>query len=883
MRLRLWIGVVITAITAECVATAHARQNEPQPWPRQFTLRDADGDGHPVFGNPTIVAYPLNEGLIPRATGVAFGDLDGDGDNDGVIINTTSRSPAHRQAAVTIVLNKGDGVFVHGEVYHVPTDLASVDLADFNGDRVLDIVTGNGYDESITIWRGRGDGTFGDDVTIPLGGQAMCVRTADFDDNGSMDIAVFLRNNQVAILLNRGDGTFEEPRFLAVPTVTQLYAGPPCPGPSLAVGDLNGDRLPDIVVPTGTSVRVLINKGGAEFAPPVAYPVQITGGGAYGLALADVDRDGHLDLAVALVGWPSKYLSILRNDGAGRFGVPVEYDMATRPNVPGGLYDPLTVTLADITGDGFPDVCVGNFSNPNVAVRHNNGDGTFGDRILYDVGAADLYVVRFAELSGDGMVDLAVLNFLGRSKMTVLLNRGDGNLLTLEGVPKEYEVLAGPYPWIDPWSVIAIDVDRDGDQDLVVAVSAVSRQSNVLVVHNDGGRFERWTPYAIGPMGGASTIHVAAGDFNDDGWPDLVCADSISPGGWIPPGKVWVLLNNKDGTFSAPTPYALDGVSPIRVAVGDLNGDGALDIAVLVTQVYPGNDQIPVDRRVMLMWNDGEGNFTIGPSQTVWTAPWFPAGGLTLDDLDGDRIMDIVAAVSHRDGPGVLAILRGLGGGNFAPAIQHNVPLAHRVAAPMFGHGREIWVAGGTQAWPNNQPFMTTFQQGQGSMFERGPAYNDDGLSAQQMMFREASSAPGRQAATLALANRTQDMLAVAHAGGGGIVRPWHHYGTPLISGFGVWDMLNADAATHHVVVTSSFSRNLSIRMQHSLPLSACYPDCTPVTGAGVLDIFDYLCFLNAFHANDPYACDCDLSTGAGVCDVLDFICFLNAFALGCE
>ena len=61
-----------------------------------------------------------------------------------------------------------------------------------------------------------------------------------------------------------------------------------------------------------------------------------------------------------------------------------------------------------------------------------------------------------------------------------------------------------------------------------------------------------------------------------------------------------------------------------------------------------------------------------------------------------------------------------------------------------------------------------------------------------------------------------------------------------------------------------------------------CFPDCELSTGYGVLDVFDFLCFLNRFDAGYPYACDCDTTTGAGVCDVLDFICFGNAFVAGC-
>ncbi len=60
-----------------------------------------------------------------------------------------------------------------------------------------------------------------------------------------------------------------------------------------------------------------------------------------------------------------------------------------------------------------------------------------------------------------------------------------------------------------------------------------------------------------------------------------------------------------------------------------------------------------------------------------------------------------------------------------------------------------------------------------------------------------------------------------------------------------------------------------------------CYADCDKSTGVGVLDIFDFLCFQDAFVRGDPYACDCDI-TPAPVCDIFDFLCFQDAFVAGC-
>jgi len=72
------------------------------------------------------------------------------------------------------------------------------------------------------------------------------------------------------------------------------------------------------------------------------------------------------------------------------------------------------------------------------------------------------------------------------------------------------------------------------------------------------------------------------------------------------------------------------------------------------------------------------------------------------------------------------------------------------------------------------------------------------------------------------------------------------------------------------------------LRIVFTPPGTSCYPDCDTSSGPGVLDIFDFLCFQDAFVQGDPYACDCDTASGPAVCDIFDFLCFQDAFVLGC-
>jgi polyhydroxybutyrate depolymerase len=86
----------------------------------------------------------------------------------------------------------------------------------------------------------------------------------------------------------------------------------------------------------------------------------------------------------------------------------------------------------------------------------------------------------------------------------------------------------------------------------------------------------------------------------------------------------------------------------------------------------------------------------------------------------------------------------------------------------------------------------------------------------------------------------------------------------------------------HTPNISADFSR-LVVEWLYAHPKPEnCYADCDTSTGAGTLDIFDFLCFQNSFVASDPYACDCDTSTGPANCDIFDFLCFQNAFVAGC-
>jgi hypothetical protein len=170
--------------------------------------------------------------------------------------------------------------------------------------------------------------------------------------------------------------------------------------------------------------------------------------------VADVNGDGKPDLAVA--NYDSNTVSVLRNRGEGTFAAKVDYAAGAHS---------WWVAAADLDGDGKPDLAVANYDGNTVSVLRNRGDGTFAAKVDYPTGSGPRSIAVM-DLNGDGKLDLAVAN--GRSPVvadaasptvSVLLNNGDGTFAA------RVDLATGSHAW----SVAAADLDGDGKPDLAVA------------------------------------------------------------------------------------------------------------------------------------------------------------------------------------------------------------------------------------------------------------------------------------------------------------------------------------------------------------------------------------------------------------------------------
>jgi len=386
----------------------------------------------------------------------------------------------------------------------------------------------------------------------------------------------------------------------------------------------------------------------SSFTAPVVY--NSGGEGAQRVAVADVNGDGKLDLVVTNECANSKScasgsVSVLLGNGDGTFRAAVSY-------ASGGSGTPNSVVVADVNGDGKPDLLVANTCDPNnncstgsVAVLRGKGDGTFQTAVnYYGSGGwgADSLVV--ADVNGDGKPDLVVMNLAlcgpppcGLGQVGVLLGNGDGTFQAA----RIYD--SGAY-W--GYAVAVADVNGDGKPDLVVVSGSttVCETCGVstfgILLGNGDGTFKPVVTYDLFPDDG-SQMSVAVADVNGDGKPDVMVASQCAPGSCSSNSAVSVLLGKGDGTFQSPAIYDSGGVSTTSVAVADVNRDGKPDLVVAsnnpFSYFYCGSMCERGQAAVLL--GNGDGTFQ-GP--VTYDSDAYFSDAIAVADVNGDGKPDLV-------------------------------------------------------------------------------------------------------------------------------------------------------------------------------------------------------------------------------------------------
>jgi len=578
-----------------------------------------------LFGRASYATGGTGEG--PAA--VAVGDFNGDGIADLAVVEVDHNT-------VAILLGKPGGTFAPAVFYDTGNQPDAVAVGDFNGDDRQDLAIANrncrsvsfcGANGSISILPGNGDGTFAARTDLASGTQPVSLAVGDFNNDGRADLAAGNGDlNSLTVLLGNGDGTFQTP----------VVYSTSAPAVALAAADFNGDgRLDLAVAASGGAVLIFLGVGDGTLQQAAGVPVLQD---ADALAVGDFNGDGRIDIAATY----SEYnaVSILLGAGDGTFQPRVDYTT--------GFY-PVALAVSDFNGDGRLDVAVVNDAGENCSVLLGNGDGTLGEEVEYRLPSAPT-AVAVGDFNRDGKPDLAVaLSALGA--VSIVTGRGDGTFPN----PVAYSSS------LAPWAVVAGDFNGDGKLDLVT--TNLGDNSLSILFGAGDGTFQLDGTFAAGPV----PVAAAVADFNRDGKLDVAVVNQTCTSLPCGPGSVSMFLGNGDGTFQTRSDYTVGNV-PVSVVVGDFNGDGFADLAVVNNGFGSGNS-------VSVLLGRGDGTFRSGTTLTTGLGPTEAAAA----DFDSNGTLDL-AVTSSRG----VSILRGNGDGTFGSRSDYslsNAALAVAVGA----------------------------------------------------------------------------------------------------------------------------------------------------------------------------------------------------------
>lgn len=564
----------------------------------------------------THVEYPAGAGVY---TAVAA-DFNADGKRDLATGNADGDS-------ISILLGKGDGSFEAATTLPAGDGSESLVAADFNGDGKADIAVPNLWASTVSVFLGNGNGGFAAAVPYTVGTNPHALVTGDFNADGKLDLASANGSAGGSLLRGTGTGTF-------LPEVPVVFD---CINPrDLVAADFNGNGTLDLAVTCqgASDIAVVLGDGQGGFGAPLSVAVGLE---PFGITAGKVDAGNTVDLVVGVVG--SDQVAVLLGDGSGGF--------ASAPPIT--VPRPLFPRIADLDADGHPDLVVIRDAN-QVAVFMGLGNGGFSAATLFPTAGGNSGGV-LADLDADGKLDLAIAARAGDA-VSVLLNTSappldiapsatveasssysfrkppiwiNRQLATTYQIPKPYPYSHAGY----------LDLDRDGDTDFVRTFADNTLRYPIQVMVNDGnGNFSDQTASRIvGSQPGTVVARkVLVGDYDNDGWPDVLV---LGHGYDVPPfpGEYpQLFLSNGDGTLSYSP--ALEGFvgGHHGGASADVDGNGTVDIMT--------NEAPP-----FLLLNDGQGGFTRNFSRlpVLPGASQFSPIASEFADVDGDGFIDLVA------------------------------------------------------------------------------------------------------------------------------------------------------------------------------------------------------------------------------------------------
>jgi len=313
-----------------------------------------------------------------------------------------------------------------------------VAVADVNADGRPDIVTANNGSSTVGLFLNKGAGAFQAVTTISTGanGQPSGVVVADVNADGKPDILTANQTTSTAgVLLGNGNGTFQ----VAVAYSTGTGSQPS----GLTVADVNADGKPDIITANsnGNLVGVLLGNGNGTFQAMTAYATGPANSSSQPKTarVADVNADGKLDIITANSNTnPSGAAGVLLGNGNGTFQAIVTYTT-------GSSTYPSAAAVADMNGDGKPDIVSANPGNYSAGVLLGKGNGTFQPIVTFLLGKSieRPYDVAAVDVNGDNKPDIVTCN-VSTNTISVLLNTATFLATRPEVLPAQLTLAPNP-------------------------------------------------------------------------------------------------------------------------------------------------------------------------------------------------------------------------------------------------------------------------------------------------------------------------------------------------------------------------------------------------------------------------------------------------------
>ncbi len=568
--------------------------------PNNIFWMENDGEGNIIAKHPILESYVG----ITYPSDIIVNDMDNDALFDILLLYGS-------QKKISYLKQDASGNFtVSPVIYTDSVDIEQMVLQDMDADGDDDIVF---VDEVKVAWiENLGSGNFSAPIIVLSGEDLSCILAIDMDSDNDIDLVCGGNNNSSVDLLwieNNGSNIFSTPDTIKLGT-NRIE--------DIAIDDLDADGDLDIATASSytAEVRYFENSGNMTFTESL-----VSNDMSYKILIKDIDNDGNMDILAAIL---PEGISWYENSGTSSFTTHYE----AFPEV-GGNPD---LHFEDFNGDTIPDIIYSGSASPGlIKWKENLSGGTFSD--MHKITSLS-YIVNEsvpADIDNDGDLDI-----VSTSSKYIFWheNLGMGKFSTEKNL-----YYAGTNPYILIKSLNVIDIDSDGDLDILASQN--SYDGTVLCTNDGNGNFSIQLSYVSG-LYNSEFAYI-----DNDTLIDILYTSIVHD-------KVGWKKNLGNGLFSdSIIDNTLNG--PDEILPVDVDNDGDVDVIV------------SVDYEDKIGWyeNTGNGSFSIYKS----IDPDFHVKSIHINDLNGDNKQDILAVSSYYSSD-ELVWYKNLGGGLFSTAIQ---------------------------------------------------------------------------------------------------------------------------------------------------------------------------------------------------------------------